>query len=142
MAYSERLKKHAATIGRDVRVALVGAGQMGHGFGCQVDRIPGLKLALVIDIDPARITSLYEAIGQKDVVISSDPKVITDALLAGKAAGTTSIEFVAQLPFDVIVEATGVPDIGARVAYSCLLAKKDVAVLNVEMDVTLSLIHI
>ena len=52
MAYSERLQNHANTLGRDVRIALVGAGQMGHGFGCQIDRMPGLKLALVVDIDP------------------------------------------------------------------------------------------
>ena len=142
MAYSERLQNHANTLGRDVRIALVGAGQMGHGFGCQIDRMPGLKLALVVDIDPARITSLFNDIGQKDVVISSDPKVVTEALLSGKAVGTTTTKFISQLPFDVVVEATGVPDIGARVAYSCLLAKKDVAVLNVEMDVTIGpLLH-
>ena len=142
MAYSQRMQDYAKTLGRDVRVALVGAGQMGHGFGCQVDRMPGLKLALVVDIDPARITSLFNDIGEKDVVISSDPDVISAALLAGKAAGTTTTDFIAQMPFDVVVEATGVPDIGARVAYSCLLAKKDVAVLNVEMDVTIGpLLH-
>jgi predicted homoserine dehydrogenase-like protein len=142
MAYTERLQAHAKAIGRDVRVALVGAGQMGHGFGCQVDRMPGLKLSLVIDIDPARIQSLFSDIGVRDVLISTDFKVLSDALLAGKPAGTTSTEFLAELPFDVVVEATGIPDVGARVAYSCLLAKKDVAVLNVEMDVTIGpLLH-
>jgi predicted homoserine dehydrogenase-like protein len=142
MAYSQRLEAHAKTLGRDVRVALVGAGQMGHGFGCQIDRMPGLKLSLVVDIDPARIQNLFNDIGVKDVVISTDPKVLSDALLAGKPAGTTTTQFIAELPFDIVVEATGVPDIGAHVAYSCLLAKKDVAVLNVEMDVTIGpLLH-
>ena len=142
MAYTDRLKEHAKSLGRDVRVALVGAGQMGHGFGCQIARMPGLSLALVVDIDPARIHSLFNDIGIKDVVISTDPKILIDALLAGKAAGTTTTEFIAELPFDIVVEATGVPDIGARVSYQCLLAKKDVAVLNVEMDVTIGpLLH-
>lgn len=142
MAYTQRLQDHAKTLGRDVRVALVGAGQMGHGFGCQVDRMPGLKLSLVVDVDPARIQSLFNDIGAKDVVISTDPKVLSEALLAGKTVGTTTIDFIAELPFDIVVEATGIPDIGARVAYSCLLAKKDVAVLNVEMDVTIGpLLH-
>lgn len=142
MAYSKRLQDHAKVLGRDVRVALVGAGQMGHGFGCQIARMPGLSLVLVVDIDPARIQSLYSDIGVKDVVISTDPKILADALSAGKAAGTTTTEFISELPFDIVVEATGVPDIGARVTYSCLLAKKDVAVLNVEMDVTIGpLLH-
>ena len=142
MAYSQRLLDNAKALGRDVRVAIVGAGQMGRGFGGQVARMPGLSLVLVIDIDADRIRSLYNDIGVKDVVISTDPKVIIDALNAGTATGTTTTEFIAELPFDVVVEATGVPDIGARVTYSCLLAKKDVAVLNVEMDVTIGpLLH-
>jgi predicted homoserine dehydrogenase-like protein len=142
MAYSQRLQDHAKVLGRDVRVAIVGAGQMGRGFGGQIARMPGLTLSLVVDIDADRIRSLFNDIGVKDVVISTDPKTLIDAMSAGKAVGTTTTEFIAELPFDVVVEATGVPDIGARVTYSCLLAKKDVAVLNVEMDVTIGpLLH-
>ena len=123
-------------------MALVGAGQMGRGFGYQIFRMPGLSLALVVDIDPDRIRSLFSDIGIKDVVISTDPKVLSDAILSGKPTGTTTTEFIAELPYDIVVEATGVPDIGAQVAYSCLKAQKDVAVLNVEMDVTIGpLLH-
>lgn len=142
MAYSQRLQDHAKKLGRDVRVALVGAGQMGRGFGYQIFRMTGLSLAIVVDVDPNRIRSLFNDIGIKDVVISTDPKVLSDAILAGKAAGTTTTEFIAELPYDIVVEATGVPDVGAQVTYSCLQAKKDVAVLNVEMDVTIGpLLH-
>ncbi len=123
-------------------MALIGAGQMGRGFGYQIFRMPGLSLALVVDVNPDRIRSLFNDIGITDVVISSDFKVLSDAMLAGKASGTTTTEFIAELPCDIVVEATGVPDVGAHVAYSCLKAKKDVAVLNVEMDVTIGpLLH-
>jgi predicted homoserine dehydrogenase-like protein len=142
MAYSKRLQDHAVTLGRDVRVALVGAGQMGRGFGYQIFRMPGLSLALVVDVDPDRIRSLFNDIGIKDVVISTDFKVLSDAMSAGKATGTTTTEFISELPYDIVVEATGIPDVGAQVTYSCLQAKKDVAVLNVEMDVTIGpLLH-
>lgn len=142
MAYSQRLQDHAKTLGRDVRVALVGAGQMGRGFGYQIFRMPGLSLALVVDVDPDRIRSLFNDIGVKEVVISTDFKVISDAMSAGKATGTTTTEFIAELPCDIVVEATGIPDVGAQVTYSCLQAKMDVAVLNVEMDVTIGpLLH-
>lgn len=142
MAYSQRLQEHARSLGRNVRVALVGAGQMGRGFGYQVARMPGLSLAIVVDIDSDRIRSLFDDIGVRDVVISTDPKVLSDAILAGKPAGTTTTEFIAELPCDIVVEATGIPDIGAQVTYSCLTAKIDVAVLNVEMDVTIGpLLH-
>lgn len=142
MAYSHRLQDHAKNLGRDVRVALVGAGQMGRGFGYQIFRMPGLSLALVVDVDPDRIRSLFHDIGINEVVISTDFKVLSDAMAAGKATGTTTTEFIAELPYDIVVEATGIPDVGAQVAYSCLQAKKDVAVLNVEMDVTIGpLLH-
>ena len=142
MAYSRRLQDHAKKMGRDVRIAIVGAGQMGRGFGGQISRMPGLSLALVVDIDENRIRSLYSDIGIRDVIVSTDFNVLHDAMELGKAVGTTTTEFVADLPYDVVVEATGVPDIGARVSYACLLAKKDVAVLNVEMDVTIGpLLH-
>jgi predicted homoserine dehydrogenase-like protein len=142
MAYSQRLAEHATTLGRDVRVALVGAGQMGRGFGYQVFRMPGLSLALVVDVDPDRIRSLFGDMGIQDVVISTDQKVLSDAILAGKAVGTTTTEFIDDLPYDIVVEATGVPEVGAQVTYSCLQAKKDVAVLNVEMEVTIGpLLH-
>lgn len=142
MAYSHRLQEHSKTLGRDVRVALVGAGQMGRGFGYQIFRMPGLALALVVDVDPDRIRSLFNDIGIKDVVISTDFKILSDAMSAGKATGTTTTEFIAELPYDIVVEATGIPDVGAQVTYSCLQARKDVAVLNVEMDVTIGpLLH-
>jgi predicted homoserine dehydrogenase-like protein len=104
--------------------------------------MPGLSLALVVDVDADRIRSLFSDIGIRDVVISTDHKVLSDAILAGKATGTTTTEFIADLPYDIVVEATGIPDVGAQVAYSCLQAKKDVAVLNVEMEVTIGpLLH-
>ncbi len=142
MAYSSKLKAHAEKLGRDVKIALVGAGQMGHGFGCQVDRMPGLTVSLVIDIDPARIMALYADLGENNPVISTDQNEIAAAISAGKRVGTTTSAFLSELPIDFVVEATGVPEIGAQITYSCLKAKMDVAVLNVEMDVTIGpLLH-
>jgi predicted homoserine dehydrogenase-like protein len=142
VSYASRLEAHAKSIGRDTKIAIVGAGQMGHGFGCQVDRMPGLTVSLVIDIDPARITALYLDLGEENPVISDDKNDITQALLAGKRVGTTVSSFLSELPIDFVVEATGVPEIGAQITYSCLKAKMDVAVLNVEMDVTIGpLLH-
>ena len=126
-----------------MRIALVGAGQMGRGFGNQVHRMPGLSVRLVIDIDTNRITELFKDLGVNDVVISNDAKEVAKALNEGKSAGTTTTEFLSDLEaIDFIVECTGVPDIGAQITYNALDAKKDIAVLNVEMDVTIGpLLH-
>lgn len=142
MSYSARLRKHATKLGRDTRIALVGAGQMGRGFGNQLGQIDGITLSVIIDIDQKRIESLYSDLSISEIIFSDDIEVLSKAILEGKHTGTSSSEIVASLPVDFVVEATGVPEIGARVTRSSLLAKKDVASLNVEMDVTIGpLLH-
>ena len=39
-------------------------------------------------------------------------------------------------PIDVTVEATGIPEVGARVSYEAILARKHVLQMNVETDAT------
>ena len=131
MSYSEKLREHAKQLGRDVSIALIGAGQMGRGFGNQVHRMPGLSVNLVVDIDETRIRELFKDLGITDVKITNVAKEIDAALKEGKAVGATTSEFVHEIAgIDFVVECTGVPDIGARITYNSLDAGKDVAVLN------------
>ena len=51
VTYTSRLRDHAVKIGRDTRIALVGAGQMGRGFGNQLGRKEGISLSIIIDTD-------------------------------------------------------------------------------------------
>ena len=142
MTYSSRLEEHAKKIGRSTRIALVGAGQMGRGLGNQLGHMVGISLSVVIDIEPERIKAVYADLGITDIVFSDDKDVLSQAILAGKHTGTSNWKIVSELPVDVVIEGTGIPDIGAHVTHSSLLAKKDVAVLNVEMDVTIGpLLH-
>ena len=135
MQYREQLKVLAKAQGRDFRIALVGAGQMGRGFASQSHRM-GLAVAVISDIDPARIKQAYADLKLGEPVISVDVAELNVAIEAGKPAGTTDANLISQLNVDVVVEATGVPEIGAKVAYNSLINKKHVAVLNVECDVT------
>ena len=135
MQYREQLKVLAKAQGRDFRIALVGAGQMGRGFASQSHRM-GLAVAVISDIDPARIKQAYADLKLGEPVISVDVAELNAAIEAGKPAGTTDANLISQLNVDVVVEATGVPEIGAKVAYNSLINKKHVAVLNVECDVT------
>ena len=135
MQYREQLKVLAKAQGRDFRIALVGAGQMGRGFASQSHRM-GLAVAVISDIDPARIKQAYADLKLGEPVVSVDVAELNAAIEAGKPAGTTDANLISQLNVDVVVEATGVPEIGAKVAYNSLINKKHVAVLNVECDVT------
>jgi len=110
---------------------------MGRGFGNQLGHLDGISLSIVIDIDLERIKTLYADLGISELVLSEDREVLTRAIAEGRPAAATNPAIVSELPIDLVVEATGIPEIGAQVAYFSLLAKKDVAVLNVEMDVTI-----
>ncbi len=119
MSYRERLIERENLLGRPARVGLVGAGQMGRGLAAQIGRVPGMALAAVVDLDEGRASeALRLASAGEDAVALID------------AAG------LLDLDLDVVMEATGVPEIGARVAQSCLLAGIHVLLLNVETDVT------
>lgn len=116
--------------GAPIRVGLVGAGQMGRGFIAQVAGIPGMKVAAVADIDPARAMTAFREAGQEPV------EGINDSL--GRPGVTDDAVDVARSDnVDVVVEATGVPEIGARVAYEAIHSGKHVVMLNVEADVTI-----
>ena len=135
MQYRQKLAELAEKQGRPFRIALVGAGQMGRGFASQSHRL-GLQVAVVADIAPERITQAFHDLGMGDPVISSDAGELNAAIAAGKPAGTTDASVASSLDVDVVVEATGVAAIGADVMFHALKAKKHVATLNVEADVT------
>lgn len=136
MLYRDEIKRLAKAQGREFRIALVGAGQMGRGFASQTHRM-GISVAVIADIDPARIQQAYADLRLGEAVISDDVDTLNKAIESGKPAGTSNAELIAHLNVDVVVEATGVPEIGAKVAYNSLVNKKHVAVLNVECDVTI-----
>ena len=104
---------------------------MGRGFGNQLGHMDGISLSVVIDIDPERIKVVYADLGITDIVFSDDVAVLSKAILDGKHTGTANSEIIAQLPVDVVIEGTGIPEIGARITHSSLMAKKEVSVLDV-----------
>ncbi len=115
--------------GTPIRVGLVGAGQMGRGFIAQVANIPGMETVAVADVDPERGLDAFREVGLDPVEglngRAGQPAVTTDATaLAGFDA------------VDVVVEATGVTEVGARVAYEAIQEGKHVVMLNAETDAT------
>lgn len=137
MEYRHRLETLAKQRGRNARIGLVGAGQMGRGFANHAHDMGGIDISVVADVDPARIEQAFSDLGLGKPLISNSLGELNAAIQASKPAGTTDAYLLAELDLDVVVEATGVPEVGARVTYASLLNKKHVAVLNVEMDVTI-----
>ncbi|WP_151084334.1 NAD(P)H-dependent oxidoreductase [Nocardioides cynanchi] len=135
MSYRDRLQRRLDDTGRPVRVGLIGAGQMGRGFAAQLLKMPGVSLSAVFDVDRDRAV---EAFSQAGITASSatDPDVAARAIENGESVALGGVDEIGALPLDIVVEATGVPDVGARTAIESLAAGMDYATLNVEQDVT------
>ena len=137
MSYRERLADRMAALGRPVRVGLAGAGQMGTGLVAQVERMTGMEVAAIADVMPDRAAAAFGKAGVDDVLSGDEAGKLSEAIHSGRRVAVPDARLLSALPVDVVVEATGLPDVGAEVAFGALLAGKDVALLNVECDITI-----
>ncbi len=135
MSYRDRLQQRLDETGRPLRVGLVGAGQMGRGFAAQLLRMPGITLSAVLDVQHDRAV---EALTQAGITPTeaADTAAAVAVIEAGGSIALTSVDRLAGLPLDVVVEATGVPEVAVSVAVQALAAGISVATLTVEADVT------
>jgi predicted homoserine dehydrogenase-like protein len=125
--------------GRPVRVALIGAGFMSHGLANHiVNTTPGMRLVGVYNRRPERAFDLYKYAGVKDVVSPKTQKEADLAMREGIAVATDDAFLLARSPeVDVIVDVTGSVEFGARVALEAFRHKKDVVLMNAEIDATI-----
>lgn len=136
MSYRDRLQQRLEETGRPLRVGLVGAGQMGTGLAAQLLRMPGISLSAVLDVQQERAVGALAQAGLTPHE-AADAEAAAKVIEAGGSAALGTIDNLAELPLDVVVEATGVPAVGARVAVEALTAGMGVATLTVESDVTI-----
>lgn len=128
--------------GNPVRVGLVGCGQEGSGMVHITNQMAGLQTSVIADIDLERPKSTFARIGVPDtqVCVTNSVGEAADAIRSGKRVVTEDALLLPQLEdIDGVVEATGVTDVGAQVAWNCILNQKHVVMLNVETDVTVGL---
>jgi predicted homoserine dehydrogenase-like protein len=123
---------------RPIVVGLVGAGEFGATFLAQARRIPGLDVRFVCDRDPARARAALAAAGvpEDEVASCSSRRTAIAAIETGRIAMVEDVSLLADLPLDVVLEATGDPEGGALTAetaltngYHTVLATKETEVL-------------
>jgi Predicted homoserine dehydrogenase len=125
--------------GRPIRVALIGAGFMSRGLANHiVNTTPGMRLAGVYNRRSQRAFDLFDYAGVKDVVSPKTQKEADLAMREGIAVATDDAFLLARSPeVDVIVDVTGSIEFGARVALEAFRHKKDVVLMNAEIDATI-----
>ena len=130
--------------GKPVRIGLIGAGQMGTDVVAETSMMHGLKVVVTADIDAARAREAY-AIGriEGEVVEARTAGEADAAVLAGKRVAVADYRIVCDMrQVDVMLESTGVPEIGSRAALRSARNGQHLAMMNVETDITVGpLLH-
>ncbi|NNF69485.1 MAG: NAD(P)-dependent oxidoreductase [Acidimicrobiia bacterium] len=123
----------------ELRVALVGAGMVGHNLTYQINFTPGMRTALIVNRTTANAVDAYRKAGLSvdDIVVSDDPATLSKAMQAGKPAVTTSAEAMCELDeVEIVMECSGSAEHGADVTRTALEAGLDVVTMNAEADAT------
>ncbi len=124
--------------GKPVRVGLVGAGQMGTDVVATTREMKGVRVVVTADIDLDRARDAYR-IGQVDgELVTAETAAEADAAVeAGKYVAVADYRIVTDMrSIDVMLESTGVPEVGARAALRSARSGQDLAMMNVETDIT------
>ena len=118
---------------------------MGSGLAHVTNQMVGMNTMAISDIDVSRPLAALAAMGipKSEILVTNQVGEAQDALRAGKYLVTEDAVMLAKLEsLDAVVEATGLTEVGARVAWNCILHSKHVIMLNVETDVTVGpLLH-
>ncbi len=124
--------------GEIIAVGLVGAGQMGEGLVAQMEIMYGMQATVVADVVPGRAEQVFESAGVESsrVISTDDATRAREAVADGLRVATANPELAWLTQVDITVEATGIPEVGARVAWGAILARKHVLQMNVETDAT------
>ena len=124
--------------GKPIRVAMTGAGFMGHGLANQiVNSVTGMRMVAIYNRTAARAVDAFAYAGLEPVVVETQA-ALDAAIEAGRPAVTEDAMLLARSPHvDVIVETTGSVEFGARVLLEAFAHGKHVVLMNAEIDATI-----
>ncbi|MCQ5129762.1 NAD(P)-dependent oxidoreductase [Butyricicoccus faecihominis] len=126
--------------GKTIRTGIVGAGQMGRGMVTQMVLMHGITPAIVSDIQVQNAVNAfkYAGVDDSDIVVAKTIEEANRYMEAGKYIACEDANFISQANLvECAIDATGVPDVGARVATESIKNGKHVVMLNVETDVVI-----
>jgi predicted homoserine dehydrogenase-like protein len=121
-----------------ITVGVVGFGHMGSSLFAQLNRMAGLHPAAVSTSRPdevRRFLHLRCGVDDDRVLETADPVLAAARIADGWTVITTDALMLPRIAnLDVVVDATGKPELGARVGWASLEAGKHLATFNIEAD--------
>lgn len=126
--------------GRPVRIGLIGSGEMGTDIVARVAHMEGIEIGAISELNPAAATKAVDiAFREKGHAReASGTDAVNAAIEAGKVAITSDANAILNSGLiDVVVDATGVPAVGAEIGLRAMEHGKHLVMMNVEADVTI-----
>lgn len=125
--------------GTPIHVALIGAGQMGKDIVAQISDMKGMVCDIVVDINTDIALKAYSySKYQSEIVITNSVAEAEKAIANGKRVASTNYKVaVAVHQIQSVIDATGSPEMGARITTECIFYKKHIVMMNVECDITI-----
>ena len=133
------LKERAAS-GKPIRIGLIGSGEMGTDIVTRVAHMSGLEIGAISELN---IPNAHRAVDiayrekgySREVSNAGD---MTSAIQGGKIAVTNDANLIINNDLiDVVIDATGVPAVGAEIGLRAMEHGKHLVMMNVEADVTI-----
>lgn len=129
-----------AETGKPVRIGLVGAGEMGTDIVSRVAHMRGIEIGAISELNPqAAGRAVTIAYGDPDRAVATDTTDgLNAAIEAGRIATTRNVHTLLESGLiDVVVDATGIPSVGAEIGLAAMERGKHLVMMNVEADVTI-----
>ncbi len=124
--------------GKPIMASIIGTGQMGRGMVSQMALMKGMRPAIIVDIDVELAKRAYDNAKITNYIIATTLDEAEKALSSGQYVITTDAEIACKAkPIQAVVDATGVPEVGAKVALLAIENKKHIIMLNVETDIVI-----
>ena len=122
-----------------IRVGLVGAGYMSIGLVNQIERhTPGMRVVAISNRSVERAIGCYHQAGVLDVSTVSDAEALDRNINSQEYSVCSDPKILcAAKGVDIIVEATGTIGFAAQVVLDAAAHRKNIVLLNAEVDATL-----
>lgn len=122
--------------GAPVETCVVGSGGFGRSFIAQGQRVPLMNVRVAVDIDAAVAARSFVAVGipESEVSVCVSAAEAYRAWEQGRYIAAADLALVAGLPIDVVVEATGNPEAGARHGRIAIEAGRHLVLVSKEVD--------
>jgi predicted homoserine dehydrogenase-like protein len=129
-----------AETGRPIRIGLVGAGEMGTDIVSRVAHMQGIEIGAISELKAGAARKSVEiAYGNADLVREvSTADAANAAMEDRRIVVTDNVDALLESGLiDVVVDATGVPSVGAEIGLRAMERGKHLVMMNVEADVTI-----